>query len=60
MINKRKLFDFIAQYLKSFNMQLSTFLEMQIQENMCPTFASSIWKYDESPIVIKFFILSNG
>jgi len=41
-------------------MQLSTFLEMQIQENMCPTFASSIWKYDESPIVIKFFILSNG
>jgi len=62
MINKRKIFDFIAEYwiIACFNMHLNTFLEIQVHESRCHTFASSIWKYDESTIVIGFFVLSNG
>jgi hypothetical protein len=35
-------------------MHLSTFFEMQIKKTMCPTFASSIWKYDENMIWYNF------
>jgi hypothetical protein len=41
-------------------MHLSTFLKIQVQENMCHTPISSIWQYNESTIVIEFFVLSNG
>jgi hypothetical protein len=41
-------------------MCLSTFLEIQVHENRCHTFTSNISKYDESTIVIGFFVLSNG
>jgi hypothetical protein len=33
---------------------------MQVWKNMCSTFASNIWKYDENTIVIGFFMLTNG
>jgi len=41
-------------------MHLNTFLKIQVQESRCHAPTSSIWKYDESTIVIRFLILSNG
>jgi hypothetical protein len=41
-------------------MHLSTFLQIQVQESRCDTPIWSIWKYDESTIIIEFFVLSNG
>jgi hypothetical protein len=44
MINKRKIFDLIAKYLilACFNMHLSIFLKIQVQENRCHYPTSSI------------------
>jgi hypothetical protein len=60
MINKRKIFDLIAKYLilACFNMHLSIFLKIQVQENRCHYPTSSIWKCDENIIIIGFFVLS--
>jgi hypothetical protein len=41
-------------------MHLSIILKIQAQESRCHTLASSIWKCDESTIVVEFFVLSNG
>jgi hypothetical protein len=62
MINKRKIFDLIAKYLilACFNMHLSIFLKIQVQENRYHYPTSSIWKCDENTIIIGFFVLSNG
>jgi hypothetical protein len=43
-----------------FNMHLSTFLEILLQESRCHAPTSNILKYDESTIIIGFFVLSNG
>jgi hypothetical protein len=41
-------------------MQLNTFFEIQVHESRYHALASNIWKYDESTIVLGFFLLSNG
>ncbi len=47
--------------ISMFKYTLNNFLEIQVHENISPTFASScIWKYYEKTIAIEFYIFSNG